>query len=342
MGNVYDYIKYYKAYTFSEIPFNDIDNIIFSILSYLPLEKIDYKDDMTLDEIISKLNMIKINEKSLGYKSIKVLELIKNTERYKSIKLLSFDNVLDDSTQFSAITIKFDNYIYVSFRGTDSSIIGWKEDFELSYNYPTNAQKKAIKYLDEVSNYANKIIIGGHSKGGNLAIASAVEASDEIKKKITKIYNNDGPGFLINQIDSQNFKKISNKIVTIIPEESLVGIILDNINIRVVKSSNKHFSQHDLTSWNCFGSVLINATQSSSSLKYQNKIKKWIEKTSEEDRKRVVESFFDIMRIANIKEFRDLKNLSFVQLKVMFKETNNIRKSDEKIVFDTLKEFFKS
>ena len=342
MLSIYDYIKYYGEYSFLDIPFNDVDNIIFSTLSYLPLEKIDYHEEDKIDAILEKLEKIDINNKTLGYKSVDILKLIYNTKRYNEIKLTNFCNILDDKTQFSAISIVFLDYLYVSFRGTDNSIVGWKEDFELCYNYPTIAQINAKEYLENISNKYEKIIVGGHSKGGNLAVASVIGVSDLVQEKVLKVYNNDGPGFLDSEVNSLSFSKVLNKIVTIIPEESSVGIIMKNPNIKVIKSSKTKIGQHDLTSWECFGSILIPGSLSNISIMSQNKIISWINSTTTLDRKRVVESFFEILKRSNIKEFRELKNVNIYQLQSMIKEANSISKDDEKMILETLKMFFRS
>ena len=142
-------------------------------------------------------------------------------------------------------------FIYVSYEGTDHLLSGWKEDFELAYKFPIESQKYAIEYLNKTIGFFDKnIVIGGHSKGGNLALVASMYAKKSIKKKIIKIYSNDGPGLRKKEIESKEYKSIEEKYIHIIPNYSVVGLLLRHTsNYKVIKSTRKDLMAHSIMTW---------------------------------------------------------------------------------------------
>lgn len=338
METVYDYIKYYKNLTFEESKFNDMDNIVFCVLAYLPLNDIAIKNT-TLDIILPKIK--DKTDKSIVQNSLKLLKEIYNTKRYKDIKLSNYINILDEQTQFSALTIRFGKgNCFVAYRGTDTSIIGWKEDFELAYTYPVPAQKLAYKYLKETTKFTDKTIyIGGHSKGGNLAMAAALEIETSIFKKIKTIYNNDGPGFLEEEYTNQKFKKIENKLKTFIPEESVVGILLENTkNYTVIKSKAIGIKQHDLTPWLCFGPFLKQGRLSIFSKELKTRINSWLKNSDNQKKEIIVENLFKVIQSTGVTDFKELK---LVNIKKSLNEISEIDKEAKQLLLNTLTSFLK-
>ena len=128
-----------------------------------------------------------------------MFEQAAKTNRFGSIELHDYINSVDTKTQtqFGAITFSLDkNNHYVAFRGTDNTIVGWKEDLNLAVQQEVPAQKRATSYLSDIaSKYSGKLIVGGHSKGGNLALYSVFKAEKSIKDRIEKRVGFDGPGF---------------------------------------------------------------------------------------------------------------------------------------------------
>ncbi len=197
MQNIFNYIKNFGHLSFEEEPFNDVDNLVFASLSY-----VDYNQNFMLSHsrvtIEETANDYFLNhDKKLISKNItavrqaiKILGEIKDTKRYKSIFITNYIYVGDKSIQFCAMTFEIKkNLYYVSFEGTDHLISGWKEDFQMAYMFPVPAQKMAIDYLNKtIKKIGAKYIIGGHSKGGNLAITSSMYCHFWIKNKIIKYY----------------------------------------------------------------------------------------------------------------------------------------------------------
>ncbi len=297
--NVNDYVNYYKNISFDDYKWNDVDNLVCAAFAYLPLGRREIDGLFLPNKVLKKSN----------HPAVGLLFEVLDSIRYKGLELWDYVNIVNDETQFGAITIRLNDICYVAFRGTDNSITGWKEDFELGYNYPVPAQRLAKDYLVNHINEDDKLIyVGGHSKGGNLAMASVLEIDDDIFKRIKFVYNNDGPGFLEKVFNSSGFLRLEKKLKMFLPEESVVGILLNNTNrYQVVKSKECGFKQHDLFSWLCFGGILVNGKLSAFSIKAKKIFNNWLEKQDLEKRKRLVEGFFGLLKLTGAKNFNELK-----------------------------------
>ncbi len=315
--DIYSYIKNNKEKPFNEKPFNEIDNIILSLISYLNFSYIEGKN--TLE------NMGKIYLERHKYREISkagwaqkdayiILEKILNSERYKNIKIENYIYIATEEEQFSAVTFEINKHLkYVAFEGTDHLIVGWKEDFELSYEYPVPAQKHAIKYLKNATKiFGPKIIVGGHSKGGNLAQIASMELNILKKTKIKKIYNNDGPGLRLKQFKSIKYKIIRKKLEHIVPENSIVGVMLRNDKYKVVRTNKKTIMSHIPSTWLIENDKLIETQLSKKSKKLETKIIEWLDKHSDDKRKMLVETIFDVLDKSGITETSNLKDIKCI------------------------------
>ena len=199
MATIKEYLKYYKSLTFSECKLNINDVLLFTELSYIDWHNIVPEDNnkITLKEafnIYQKTKNVYLSTFMKG--NIANLKDIYTSTRYKDIYLSNYKEYVDNEKQFGALKIHFDNKVFISYKGTNGTIIGWKEDFTLGYHFPIISQKYAINYLNEVITSEDKeIYIGGHSKGVNLAMTSSMYCNNDIFKRIKTIYNLDGPGF---------------------------------------------------------------------------------------------------------------------------------------------------
>ena len=168
---------------------------------------------------------------------------------------------VENEKQFSAITIIMpDNTLYVSFRGTDNTIVGWKEDFNMSFKSHIASQISAKEYLNMIAElYPNKKIrVGGHSKGGNIAVYSAIFATPQIRDRIINVYNNDGPGFCEDILETQEYQEMINKVHTYIPQSSIIGRLMNHKEkYTIIESTQKGIMQHDLYSWQILGKEFI-------------------------------------------------------------------------------------
>ncbi len=293
MYTIYDYLNYYKDESFENLPWNMMDNLLCSILSYVPLKSFN---KLKFNEFINNIKENPIKETDLMRPMVlKVIDIIKNSKRYKDMIIENFINMRDESTQFGVMTIKINDIKIISFKGTDGSVIGWLENFRLIYTYPTNTHKLAIDYVkNNITVLDNEVYIIGHSKGGNLAMVSAMEQAISKFSKIKQVINYDGPGFRKCEFESDKYKKLLPKLVNIIPTGSYIGTILYNKNYHVVTSSSHAINEHYPTSWNIFGTKFVTGKLSIGSKEIIKRTTIEMSKLDENKIKEIIENVFKV------------------------------------------------
>ena len=274
MPNIMDYLEWRGDLTFSEAPLCEVDNLIFCLLSYVDLDGIvprSIKDGcVTLREAAAEYFFTHphIGERPLGFiipaDTLILFRRMAHTRRFRDLLLTGYVNEISEEreTQFAALTVLLPGEeMFVTFRGTDDTIVGWKEDFNLCIMDEIPAQRRAAEYVNDLDVTPDTVLyIGGHSKGGNLAVWGAVHAKKEVQRIIRQVYSNDGPGFSANMVQSQAYKALSDRIRVIIPEDSLVGLLLDqDPRYTVVKSERRGLFQHDGLSWEVLGGQFLRA-----------------------------------------------------------------------------------
>lgn len=346
MNNIKNYIKYYKDISFDESPFNDIDNIILSSIVYLDFKDI-VKNKITLKDagilFFKNINYKKLKNDIIAVKSAtEIFELMFRGERYKNIVLSDYVKVVDKEKQFCAITYHIDDLIYVAYEGTDDSIIGWKEDFCMFYKFPVAAQQMAIDYINKVVKfYHHKVIIGGHSKGGNLAMCAYMYAKPFIKRRVIMVYNNDGLGFRKEQTNTKEYKEMLSKLRMIIPEESLVGLLLRHPeNYIVIKSNSKGLYQHNLNSWMCYGPVLLKSQLSNDSKRIENWIANWLDNHNDSEREKILMAIFDVLDECDITSISQLKQFNINRIIKLIKASRDLDKESKELILDVVKVLF--
>ena len=322
MANVFDYIKWRGDLSFEQSPLNETDALIFCELSYIFFDGIVPED--SADGCVTLREAAEIFfERNAGRDEISLGEIVPKeivplfraaaaSVRFSEIPLSHFVNVVDDETveQFSAISFYPDgDSVFVAYRGTDDTITGWREDFRMAFLTPVPAQKRAEEYLKKAAEDAKRIFIGGHSKGGNLALWAAMSSSNEIAERIARVYNFDGPGFLDDVWQSELYGRIADKITTVIPTGSVVGLLLKyDKSYRVTKSSAKNYLyQHDALTWEVEGTEFVCDEDVAPDVKRAHEIVgKWIYSMEPDERRAFVEGFFDILCSTNAKTVTDL------------------------------------
>lgn len=344
MANLFDYIKEYGTKTFDEVPFNEVDNLILCSLSYVDIKKYMPKkrfSEITLKEVgnlyFNKFKKRKYKNDIIALdKGIKTFRSIRNTKRFRNIKLYNYVYKANKNKQFCAMTIKLkDDLTYVLYEGTDHLISGWEEDFKMSYMFPVPAQKDAIRYLNRTIRKSDyNIIVGGHSKGGNLALVASMYTHNYIRKRIRKIYNNDGPGLRNKQFLSERYKNISYKLINIIPNYSIVGLLLRHDDFKIVKSPRITILSHDLTTWEVKDTNLLETKLSAFSQKFDLYMKEFLEKHSDYELKKYVKALFDILRKLNIDNLEDIKAYKLKNMKKIVKEAQNLDSDTKEILIE--------
>ncbi len=315
-NNYLTYLNWRGDLSFEDFPFNEIDNLIFSELVYFNFDTIVFHDNqkITIIQAYKKLKQKYEKEKKAGIfsPSISTLQKIAESPRFQNLYLSNFIEKYDEEKmQFAAIKIEInDSLNYISFRGTDDTLAGWKEDFSISFEI-VPSQKEATSYLNQVLDQDKQNIVGGHSKGGNLAIYGAMMCDDQLKNCITTIYSNDGPGLCKELIDTKKYQLIKDKIIKIIPEFSVVGLLFekkDFSQLNIVKSSGKGILQHQLSSWQTDCQSLVKGKISSRAKVCNVIFNEWVEDVCMEDRKIFVDDFFDALSINGARTLADLSN----------------------------------
>lgn len=321
MANIFDYLVWRGDVPFSADPFNEVDNLVLSWLSYVNFEDSMpcgiLNEEITIQEagdIFFKKNDLEASLKkvSLTKTSALLLHKIKDCRRFNQIRLSNYVNHINEELQkqFSAMTFRIDeNTLYIAFRGTDDTIVGWREDFNMSFLPSVPSQEEAVMYLKQaVSDKKENLILGGHSKGGNLAVYSAIHSDLNINKRILQIYNNDGPGFLSNVLDTMEYKEMLPKIKTIVPESSIIGMLLGHEEeYEIVKSDQKGIMQHDASSWQVIRNEFVYLDSLSNSSKFLNhSFKEWVFGLNEEQRRTFVDALFQMLEAAGAKTTGEL------------------------------------
>lgn len=336
---ILEYIEKYKDVTFDEVSFNEVDNVIFSSISYIDL------DHIVCNHSYSKITIKDAKEKYFStyskskrgmtaYKhALQIFGVIADTKRYGNLYMYNYCYIGDAKRQFAAVTIElFPDLIYVSYEGTDHLVSGWKEDFKMAYTFPVPAQKYAIQYLNRYIVSRKKIILGGHSKGGNLAVVAGMYANILVREKIVSIFCNDGPGLRKAQVESVKYKNIGNKLVTIIPNYSFVGLLLKHTsNYKVVLSSKKGILAHDLLTWQVNDQEFVQTDLSTFSKILDKGMMEWVNKYSDYQKKVFTDSLFDVFKRANIESLVEIMVHKKLVLKLIY-ETRGIDKVTKKML----------
>ena len=349
MANINDYLEWRGDVPLSlENAFNEIDSMILARFSYLLFNKIKMSDKETIKSISSKMKEFK-NEEFLYNGDKQLITNLGLARRFRDLIVTDYveNNEKEAEKQFRGITIHInEDEMYVSYIGTDSSIYGWKEDFNMAFMENVPCQLEGKKYLEKVaSKYPNKRIrIGGHSKGGNVAIYSAITASKEIQKRIIKVYNYDGPGFNKKIIEQYNKNSIISKITTYMPQDSVIGRIMGHEEKCLISlSTEKGIYQHDIYSWQVIGTDMIYSAELTNTSETMNKtITNWLENTTNDQRKMFVDTVFDLFYSTEAKTFGEMsKNIS-TNLPIIYKKYEEMPLEDKKMAIDMAKLFMRT
>lgn len=333
MASIKDYVKYYKDISMSEVSFNDVDSMLFTLLVYADFKKIisEEKGRFILFSDAARLFLRKYDEDSKKAPKFirEVYELIyqlRDAKRYQDIKMYHYVKVVDDEKQFCGFTLRFQGKVYVAFEGTDTSLIGWKEDFMLSNSFPVPAQRMAMNYLnDTIGFFDNEVYVGGHSKGGNLAMTASMLASSRLRLKIRTIYNFDGPGFRVKEFGTNAYARMARKLKMFVPEDSTIGmLLLHTPSYQVVKSNALGLWQHNPLSWECFGGVFIPGTLTSRSTSLEKSNIEFIASLNENERAKIIDTIFSIFDKLGIKDTSEIKIPKINQAITLVKELTTL------------------
>lgn len=331
MGNIMDYISWRGDLTFAQSPFNEVDNLILACFSYVNLDRIPAvtrQKGIELKKLVKefkKLHTIKELEADKSFIRLAPFMMFEMAEsvRFGNCVIRNYVNeiVTEAEQQFSAVEIVLDDGTsYISFRGTDDTIIGWKEDFNLSTGV-VPAQKRAVEYMQRISDKASGMLrVGGHSKGGNLAIYGSVMCKS-VHDKILEIYSNDGPGFSKEFQESPETAEMMPKIIRIIPEYSIIGTLLEHEKQPIiVASTSRGLLQHDGFSWEVQGPGLVRRDSlNKTALRFIEILHKWIDGMDTEQKRLLIEDLFATLQASGYENLSEVQSGGIKSLAAMVK-----------------------
>ena len=349
MSNINDYLLWRGDIPLTDtFKFNEIDNMILARFSYLIFNKIDMKEKETIESISNKMKKFKNEE--FRYNGDKdLIKNLGNSIRFKDLVVTDFIEKKDQKVekQFSAITIHLPkNELYVSFIGTDASLVGWKEDCNMAFMKNVPAQFEGINFLNKIAEKypRKKIRIGGHSKGGNIAIYSAISVSEKIQKRIIRVTNYDGPGLDKQIVDNYEDNGMLEKIKTFIPQDSVIGRFLNHEEeIKIVESNQKGIYQHDIYSWQLLGKdwIYLNKLTNSSEVIY-NTVNEWLKNTSTQQRKIFFDGLFEVFYSSSANTFGEMSSHLIKTAPTLLKTYKGISEEDRKTINLMIREFIKA
>ena len=344
MSNINDYLLWRGDLSFEASPFNQVDDMILARFSYMPFNKIKMEETETIENIYLKLKSFK-NE-DFGYNGDKdLITRMGQSLRFKNLKVTNFEINVDKKTeeQFAAITIHLnDNEMSISFNGTNSSIIGWKEDFNLSFMENIPSQIAGLEYSKNIMNkYLKNAKLGGHSKGGNIAMYSTTGLPQDLKDRVVSVSNYDGPGFSQKMVESEDYKNILNKITTFIPQSSIIGRLLEHReNCIVVESKEKGIYQHDIFSWQVLGTNIITISNVTNNSEFFDKtISTWLQQTTPEQRKVFIDTVFELFYSTNVLTFKEFSTSKLKNINTILKNYSTINEDEKKVISKMIFEF---
>lgn len=204
--------------------------------------------------------------------------------------------------QFAAVAFSYkEAFSYVAFRGTDASFVGWRENFTMGYRWPSTGQAEALAYLEEVAPLLpGRLVVGGHSKGGNLAVYAAAACSPRVRDRIAAVYNHDGPGFRPEALDGTAYAEVAGRVHKSVPQESVVGVVLDDSNdFSVVRSAGRGIEQHGTFNWEidpATGRLARVEALADGSLLWQRTADRWIASHTPQELERIAEALFHALQ----------------------------------------------
>lgn len=346
------YVKNYGDYTFLEKPLNHVDSLVLCQLSYLKFDRLVPAPGQGLRAVgLRKVAADKAAEGLFADKRYEepnraLFEAVLKSKRYRRLKMNYYVNRVEteQETQFSAITFFLeDGSVYIAFRGTDETLIGWKEDFNMAFQTPVPGQRYAVEYLEVVAKkLSGDFYVGGHSKGGNFAVYAAMYCQKELRGRILKIYSMDGPGFLPEVLKKGEYAGIEDKLVKILPHSSLVGMMFETSSeCKVVESKGFGLMQHDPYTWLTEGDDFLYVKRIYGSRRFtDDTLNKWICSLDEDKRRFLIDTLYQILSASKADNLIELSADFGKSMAGMFSGLREVDEEARRMLLGLMKNFF--
>ena len=316
MADMLEYLAWRGDIEFTQMPVNPVDALIFSTLSYIQFE--DIVPDNPLQSISLKeaaaglFSLADPVRRTRVKKDLELLKAVAESARFDNIRMSFYRSILipEEETQFSAVTIFLeDGSAYIAFRGTDNTLTGWKEDFNMSFQPSIPAQHLALSYVQEfMAAHSIPVWMGGHSKGGNLAVYAAAKCGEFLQKRIVEVYSQDGPGFSKEMMDDAGYQNILPKVRSYVPQSSVIGMLLEHEEpYTIIKSNQIGIMQHDPYSWQVLGAGFLQVEELTADSRFLDRtFRSWLSQMSNEERSQFFDTVFELLESTGAEHTADL------------------------------------
>ena len=344
------YLRWRGSVTLSYASLTEADVIALTLLAYINFENIVPEDGrrITIQEAAKAFAGLKGTpqaDSSLAC-AVRILGELADTVRFRYLELSHYRHVVDESVpiQYGALQIHISPFTsLIAFRGTDDDLVGWKENLFMCSRLPYAGQARAVEYLNEVmggSPFWRRFLVTGHSKGGSVAKYAAIYCEPRFQKRIKRVISLDGPGFYRDISGEEAFLGIADRMVNLMPEESLVGVLLRHPEAcEIVKSYDKGVQQHSPDNWKLQGdgSLVRGTRRTDLSYTIEATIDRWVAGIELEERERFIEVFFDVVQKAGIHTYTELTELSLRKVGSILKAMSHISSEDKSMILNVFK-----
>ena len=344
MSTIFDYLDYVAYDSIYDRPFKELDILALTELTYLPFDRIVPQGDTTnikvrlsdAAELVDRTTDFIVTDQHL-----QIVDVLATSKRFKNVKLLNYVDEYDPDVQkqFAAMTYRLTMDVYlVVFRGTDDTLIGWKEDFHMTYMDHVPAQRRATSYLQHVMKEFPKghFIVAGHSKGGNLATYACSYLPDHLIERVDAIYCYDAPGLNKAIIETEGYQRIAHLVHRFVPQGSIVGMMLEVPEPATIVKSRAFggFAQHDAFTWMTEKDKFVTLDQTSpDSQQTDETLKQWVREVPDSQLKKFFDTFFGLFLDAGITSINDLRNLkNFSKIKDIFQNAQDLDPTEREML----------
>ena len=344
MSTIFDYLDYVAYASIYDRPFKELDVLALTELTYLPFDRIVPQGDTTNIEVRLS-DAAELVDRTTDFivtdQHLQLVDVLATSKRFKNLKLLNYVDEYDPDVQkqFAAMTYRLTMDVYlVVFRGTDDTLIGWKEDFHMTYMDHIPAQRRAASYLQHVMKEFPKgrFMVAGHSKGGNLAAYACSYLPDQLSEQVDAIYCYDAPGLNKSIIKTEGYQRIAHLIHRFVPQGSIVGMMLEVPEPATIVKSRAFggFAQHDAFTWMVEKDGFVTLDQTSpDSQQMDQTLKQWVQEVPDSQLKIFFDTFFGLFLDAGITSINDLMNLkNFSKIKEIFQNAQDLDPTEREML----------
>lgn len=347
MSNLIDYLEEVKYLPFDQEPLNILDKVCINEIGYLTYEKwlsaSDLKETINLHDYAEGKDLNPDYSFMVTKERVDLAEAMVRSRRFAGLNLSDYCSVLDKEVekQFAAMIFSLPEFDYqqIVFRGTDDSVIGWKEDFQLTYSREIPAHRSAMAFLEKhLPNLSGHIAVSGHSKGGNLALYSAVQSSTVLREQIAELLLLDSPGLMKPLLEKTSYQELKPKMTVIRPQESVVGVMLywDKV-AKLVAADGIGIAQHNVLLWQVdleTNDFVYEDQPTDLSQRLEGSFHEWIEVLPNQQLKQVYDLFFNTILDSGIESLDDIGIKTLPKLGQMLQEFGNFSDQQKKVLQD--------